>query len=104
MYQVNDTTLIGLPEKPRSIRLTFELTLFDTTIPFERIVHYQYTDDVKGELHMPLDIVPAVSVSVVDEVVLFPSTKPKKFHVKVRAGKNDVKGEVKLDLPANWQC
>lgn len=104
MYQVNDTTLIGLPEKPRSIRLTFELTLFDTTIPFERIVHYQYTDDVKGELHMPLDIVPAVSVSVVDEVILFSSTKPKKVHVKVRAGKNDEQGEVKLDLPAHWQC
>lgn len=104
MYQVNDFASIGLPEKPRSVRITFELSLLGTTIPFERIVHYQFTDDVKGEMHTPLDIVPAVSVSVVDDVVLFPNNQQKKVQVKVKAGKNDVRGEVQLDLPASWKC
>ena len=104
MYQVPELDAIGLPEKPKEITLTFDLTLYGATLSYERIVHYQYTDDVKGEVHMPLDIVPAVSLSITDKVVLFPNTQSKKVSVKLKAGKADIQGEVKLDLPDNWKC
>jgi LmbE family N-acetylglucosaminyl deacetylase len=102
MYQVSESDAIGLPEKPKEITLTFDLLLYGTTLSYERVVHYQYTDDVKGEVHMPLDIVPAVSLSIPDKVVLFPTTQSKKITVKLKAGAADVQGVVQLALPANW--
>ncbi len=104
MYQVPELEAIGLPEKPKKITLTFDLTLYGATLSYERVVHYQYTDDVKGEVHMPLDVVPAVTLSINDKVYLFPNTQSKKVSVKLKAGKADIQGEVKLDLPANWKC
>jgi LmbE family N-acetylglucosaminyl deacetylase len=102
MYQVPELNAIGLPEKPKEITLTFDLTLYGATLSYARVVHYQYTDDVKGEVHMPLDIVPAVSLSITDKVVLFPTTQSKKITVKLKAGAADVQGVVQLELPANW--
>ncbi len=104
MYQVNELNDIGLPEKPRQITLTFNLEIFGTVIPFERTIHFQYTDDVKGEMHVPLDIVPVVSTQIVNKVTLFPSTQSKKVAIKIKAGTNEVQGTVQLDLPANWHC
>lgn len=104
MYQVPELEAIGLPEKPKEITLQFDLTLYGTTLTYEREVHYQYTDDVKGEVHMPLDVVPAVTLSIQEKVYLFPNTQSKKVSVKLKAGKADIQGEVKLDLPANWKC
>jgi hypothetical protein len=104
MYQVPELEAIGLPEKPREITLRFDLTLYGVPLSYERVVHYQYTDDVKGEVHMPLDVVPAVTLSIQEKVYLFPNTQSKKVSVKLKAGKADIQGEVKLDLPANWKC
>lgn len=104
MYQVPELEAIGLPKKPKEITLQFDLTLYGTTLTYEREVHYQYTDDVKGEVHMPLDVVPTVTLSIQEKVYLFPNTQSKKVSVKLKAGKADIQGEVKLDLPANWKC
>lgn len=102
MYAVNEQKNIGIPDIIREIKVLFNIQISGIEIPFERTVVYKYNDDVKGEMYNYLDIVPEVTTSIVDKVLLFKNTKNKYVGVKVKAGKDSVKGNLQLELPKNW--
>jgi LmbE family N-acetylglucosaminyl deacetylase len=103
MYTVEKQNNIGIPDVIREVKVIFLIKIAGVEFPFERTVVYKYTDDVKGEMYNFLDIVPAVTTSIQDKVILFTNTKSKYVGVSVKAGKNDVNGELKLDLPKDWK-
>jgi LmbE family N-acetylglucosaminyl deacetylase len=102
MYIVNDQHNIGLPDIIRDVKVVFNIKVNEIEIPYERTVIYKYNDDVKGEVYNYLDIVPAVTTSIVEKVLLFKDSKSKKVAVKIKAGKDAVKGNLELELPKNW--
>ena len=102
MYAVSNQEIIGIPDIIREVKVIFNLQINGIEIPFERIVVYKYNDDVKGEMYNYLDIVPEVTTSILDKVSLFRDTEKKYLAVKIKAGKDDVKGNLQLELPANW--
>ena len=102
MYSVDDQKNIGKPEIIRETKVVFLIEIDGVTIPFERNVVYKFTDDVKGEVYQPLDIVPIVTSSIKDKVYIFSNNKEKTITVKVKAGKENVSGSVKLEVPHNW--
>ncbi|NUY79767.1 PIG-L family deacetylase [Flavobacterium sp. MAH-1] len=104
MYKVDDPKLIGNPDITRQAKVTFNIGFGHTTIPFDRTIIYKYNDDVKGEVYEPFDIVPAVTTSILDKVAIFGDGKPKKISVKVTSGKNDVNGNLALELPKDWKA
>jgi hypothetical protein len=71
-------------------------------IPFDRKVVYKYNDDVKGEVYQPLDIVPVATSTIAEKVYIFNNDRSKTVTVKVKAGKDKIAGNVKLQLPENW--
>ncbi|HEY0092543.1 MAG TPA: PIG-L family deacetylase, partial [Flavobacterium sp.] len=99
MYTVNNQLQIGLPDVIRDTKVTFVISIGGTLIPFERNVIYKYNDDVKGEVYEPFDVVPAVTTSIVDKVKIFTTRKSKPVTIKVKAGKDAIKGEVRLEIP-----
>ena len=102
MYRVDDQKNIGKPDIIRETKVAFLIEIDGVTIPFERNVVYKFTDDVKGEVYQPLDIVPIVTSSIKDKVYIFSNNKEKTITVKVKAGKENVSGSVKLEVPDNW--
>jgi LmbE family N-acetylglucosaminyl deacetylase len=102
MYAVNEQQNIGIPDIIRETKVVFNIQINGIEIPFERTVVYKYNDDVKGEVYNYLDIVPEVTTSIVDKVLLFKDTKIKYVGVKIKAGKDAVKGNLQLELPQNW--
>ena len=102
MYTVSNQENIGIPDIIREVKVIFNIKINGITIPFERTVVYKYNDGVKGEMYNFLDIVPEVTTSVLEKVLLFGSIKSKMIPVKVRAGKDTVKGNLQLELPKNW--
>ncbi|MGV3696206.1 PIG-L family deacetylase [Flavobacterium sp.] len=103
MYTVKDQENIGKPDVIRNVTVTFIVEINGIAIPFERNVVYKYNDDVKGEVYQPLDIVPAVTSSFAEKVYIFNSDRDKAITVKVRSGKDDCNGKVKLDVPQGWK-
>ncbi|TDD97496.1 PIG-L family deacetylase [Flavobacterium cellulosilyticum] len=103
MYTVTDQLNIGIPDIIREVKLVFTIQINGNEIPFERNVIYKYNDKVKGEVYNYLDIVPEVTMCIVDKVSLFANTNKKYIAVKVKAGKDKVKGNLQLELPKNWQ-
>jgi len=102
MYTVSDQKIIGIPDIIREVKVVFNIQINGVEIPFERIVVYKYNDDVKGEMYNYLDIVPEVTTSILDKVSLFATNKKKYLAVKIKAGKDAVKGDLQLELPVNW--
>jgi LmbE family N-acetylglucosaminyl deacetylase len=103
MYTVADQKNIGIPDVIREVKVTFLIAINGVGIPFERNIVYKYTDDVKGEMYNYLDIVPEVTSSIAEKVYLFTNSKSSKtINVNLKAGKNDIKGNIKLEVPAGW--
>ena len=102
MYTVADQKNIGIPDIIREVKVVFNMQINGVEIPFERTVIYKYNDKVKGEVYNYLDIVPDVTTSILNKVSLFTTTKKKYIAVKIKAGKDAVKGDLQLELPKNW--
>jgi LmbE family N-acetylglucosaminyl deacetylase len=103
MYRVDHQEKIGLPDVMRQIKLTFNIEINNVTIPYERNVIYKYNDDVKGEVYQPLDIVPIATSAIAEKVYIFNNDRSKTVTVKIKAGKDNVNGNAKLDVPQNWK-
>ncbi len=101
MYKVKEE-LIGLPETPVQEQVVFYLQYSRITLPITRNVIYKYNDPVDGEVYQPLEIVPEVSTSIADKVLIFASGDAKQIPVKVRAGRDNVNGFVQLGKPEGW--
>lgn len=102
MYTVSNQENIGVPDIIRDVKVVFNIKINGTEIPFERTVVYKYNDPVKGEMYNYLDIVPEVTSSILEKVLIFKDPKSKMIPVKVRAGKDLIKGNLQLELPKNW--
>nr|WP_315202711.1 PIG-L family deacetylase [uncultured Flavobacterium sp.] len=103
LYTVEDQKNIGIPDIIREVKVIFNVKINGIEIPFERTVVYKYNDDVKGEVYNFLDIVPEITTTIQDKVLLFPNTKSKYVGVSIKSGKDDIKGNLKLDLPKDWK-
>ena len=103
MYSVKDQQNIGKPDVLRQVNVTFLLDINGVTIPFLKNVVYKYNDDVKGEVYQPLDIVPAVTSAFAEKVYIFNSDRDKTITVKVKAGKDAINGNIKMEVPEGWE-
>ncbi len=103
MYRVDNQENIGNPDVLRQIKVVFYIEIKGTIIPFERNVIYKYNDDVKGEVYQPFDIAPAVTSAIAEKVYIFNNDRSKTITVKVKAGKDNINGTVKLEVPQNWE-
>jgi len=102
MYNVDDQTLIGKPETPRAVHITFNLNIANTIIPITKPVDYRYSELDKGELYRPFEIVPPVSASLKDKVYIFENNKQRDIEVTIKAGKDNINGFVQLAYPNDW--
>ncbi len=103
MYSVNSQQNIGVPDIIRQAKVVFQISINNVIIPFERNIIYKFNDDVKGEVYHPFDIIPEVTTSIENKVAIFNNTKPQTVFVKIKAGKDNCIGNVRLELPNGWK-
>lgn len=103
IYEVTEQQNIGIPDIIREVKIQFNIKINDIIIPFERDIVYKYNDKVKGEMYNYLDIIPDASTKILDQVSFFNDGKTKKMAVQVKAGKDNIEGNVQLELADNWQ-
>lgn len=102
MYQVSDQNLIGLPETQRMIVANFKVNFNGFLIPFAKNVVYKYNDPVKGEVYKPFEILPEVSASFGEKAYIFADENAQKISVKVKAIKENLSGNLSLNIPEFW--
>ena len=102
MYAVKDKSLIGKPETPKAFTANFILSFNGYDLQMERPVVHRYSKPDKGELYEPFEILPEVTASIADKVLIFASSEAKKIPIKIKAGKNKLTGTVALNAPTDW--
>lgn len=102
MYYVADREMIGKSQAPKKFTIDFNLTIRETPITFQKDIVYKKNDPVKGEVYQPFEILPEVTVGISDKVYIFSDTNSKDIVVKVRSGKPNIEGTVKLSIPKDW--
>ncbi len=102
MYKVSDPELIGLPQAPREFTAVFELEINGMSISIVKDIVYKYNDPVKGEVYRPFEIVPEVTASITDNVIIFADDDSKEITVKVKAWRPNLKGIISLNIPDEW--
>lgn len=103
MYRVDEQQMIGLPENPGAIQAIFEMEIEGKPYSYETDLVFKLNDRVKGEFYRPFVITPPVMADIKEGVLVFPDKEPKTVNVVVTAGKDNVKGTVKLNLPTGWK-
>ncbi|MEZ4779147.1 MAG: PIG-L family deacetylase [Flavobacteriaceae bacterium] len=103
MYTVADENLRGLPERTYLFPVTFNMTIAGKQISFERNITYKYNDPVKGEVYQPFEVLPVVTTSIPEKVLIFSTNEPKEVSVIVRAGRENINGTLSLQHPRGWE-
>lgn len=100
MYTVADQKNIGAPDIIKTVKIIFNIQINGIEIPFEKMVIYK--DPTKKKIENYLEIVPEVTTTFLDNVSLFKDNTTKTISIKIKAGKDSVKGNLQLELPKNW--
>ncbi|MFC2186440.1 PIG-L family deacetylase [Fulvivirgaceae bacterium LMO-SS25] len=102
MYDVPNQEMRGMPENPPAFMAEVEIEIMGEVIPYTIPVVYKRNDPVDGEQYRPFIITPPVYVGISDNVVVFSDNSEKEVSVEVIAGKDNVSGQVSLDVPSGW--
>lgn len=103
MYKVGDQQLIGKPETPRNVTVTFNLSIWEQEISITKDVVYRYSKRDKGELYEPFEILPKATTKLKDKVLIFSDDRTKTVSVAVRSGANNISGKLTLEAPQGWK-
>jgi LmbE family N-acetylglucosaminyl deacetylase len=104
IFNVSNKSLIGYPDNPHAVSVTFAFTVGGEPLVIERPLVYRWTDPVKGEQYRPLEVIPAVELSISNGVWIFSDGKPKNMTVTIRShSQSPQQGQVKLTIPQGWK-
>lgn len=102
MYKVNNDDLIGLPEKEMPFPITFNLSIQRVPLAIDRNIVYKFNDPVKGEVYQPFEVLPEVTASIPEKVIIFSNDSPKNIPVVITAGRENITGTVNMQHPKGW--
>ncbi len=103
MYKVDDPLLIGKPESDPAISFEIDLSIDNEIFTYSIPLIYKWNDPVKGGLYRPFVITPPVFVNFQDKAKLFTSKEDQVVELKVKAGKENFNGVLKLEVPKGWR-
>ena len=103
MYSVDDLRLIGKPENDPAFRVSLGIEIDGSLIHYVLPVIYKWNDRVKGEQRRQVIVTPPVMLSVLSNVIVFPSSDPQQVDIKVIAGIEGITPNIELNLPPNWR-
>jgi LmbE family N-acetylglucosaminyl deacetylase len=103
LLPVTDPSLIGEPEGPAPLAVQLTFHAGEAAVTVTRPVLSVETDRVLGERPQPVLVVPPLTVTPLRGAVMLPNGRAQPVQLQVRAGADQVTGEVHLEVPAGWQ-
>lgn len=103
LFEVSHNEYIGLPETPPALVAQFIVSIQGFNLTLMLPVVYKKTDPVRGEIYRRFEIAPPVFSQVLENVTIFSDDKPKNIKVLVKAGVDDLSGNLTLNLDTHWQ-
>jgi LmbE family N-acetylglucosaminyl deacetylase len=103
-YQLDDPSLIGLPEGPPLAEVAFQVRVGGADLEFVKPVVYHWVDDARGERERDVLAVPEAAVSFTKSNMIFPDASSRRVSVRVQSNQAGKQGRLVLDLPGGWKA
>jgi LmbE family N-acetylglucosaminyl deacetylase len=104
MYRVPDQLQRGQPENAWTVSAKAVFEIAGVEVPCAMPALYRWTDPVAGELHRPLEVVPAVTANLDQPTYVFASEEAKAVRVRVKGFVGNAEGILRLRLPKGWRA
>jgi len=102
-YAVSNPKQIGLPETPAPVEAVFTFSLQGKTFALTSPLEYRSTSPVAGEVIAPFHLLPKLTMSWENQVMLFTENKPKTVRLQLKAHAQLMEGNVSLEAPSGWE-
>lgn len=101
---VEEPRLVGAPDGPPALTATIVLAAGDRLVRLPVPVVYAWTDPVQGERVRPFLVAPPGTVTPTRQAVMLANGQPATVELRVRAGRDDLRGTIALPLPQGWSA
>ena len=102
MYYVKDPTDIGTAENTPDFVARFLLKWRNQYLEYDRQIVFKTNDPVAGEVYEPVAIVPRISVTPDNNIIVFDGINTAKLKVDLKAGATNQNGHLQIQLPEGW--
>ena len=102
-YAVPDPRLLGLPEAPPALTVTFVWSAGGVRFETPRGVAHRWVDPVHGERSRRVEVLPPVTADLAGRAVVVPNGRPRSVVVTLRCHAATADGDVRLALPPGWR-
>ena len=97
----------SMPFDAPILRAEVEAVISGESVTISAPVQYRYADPIRGEIRREINVVPLVSVTLDPELVIVPTSAQeteRKVFIRLRNNAaREVKGTVRLNVPAGWR-
>ena len=97
----------NLPFAPAAAIARVNVELGGTTIQISQPVRYRFADDIRGEVRRNLNVVPKVSLSLDQKLLIVPLVENQKRQITLSVTNNSsgaINGQARLSLPERWKA
>ena len=101
-FAVPDQELIGASEREPLLQASFHFTINGHDVSFKRDVQFHWNDELDGDRYRPVEITPTVMLNFEKQVHIFASGEARTVKVRIKSGKENIKGMASLKHPAGW--
>ncbi len=102
-FKIDNESEFLVPENQPFIFANVNVKIKNDYFQCQIPVTYKFVKPEEGEIYRPLEITPAVMVNFSEKNLLFASEKTEELKITIKAGKNNVKGKLKLEIPNDWK-
>jgi LmbE family N-acetylglucosaminyl deacetylase len=99
-YNVQDQTLIGMPQNLPEPAVVFQVSLMGEPFLFTQRIYYKFTDPVHGEQFQPLTIVPTLMAYCDPGLLIFSNDKQKQLAVVKQSKTNAIPASSTIGITA----
>lgn len=103
MFHIGEQLLIGLPENPPAIEVSYTVGVKGHSFLFKSPVVHKATDPVRGEVQTPFFITPPVFLNIEEKLYVFNGDESKIVRVKLICGEKNLTGSLSLAVPDGWK-
>ena len=102
-FNVSNANLIGAAFGPESVSVNLDFSLEGHEFTVKTPLRYKYRDRVQGEVFDPFVVLPALTVSSSEAVMVFNDQKSKSLNITLTAHSDAQKGSLSLQHPDHWR-
>lgn len=101
-FVVSNQLLIGKAENDPTTYETIRVEIEGLELEYHIPTVFKYTDPVRGEVKRPLEILPAATIQLSENVLVFDTKASKELSIIVRANTDELTGKLNVVAPKGW--